>query len=52
MLGMRFSCGVYGCTVRYNYIEKHYKPYQEVINCCIYHEKRVIRDLHNSKATR
>ncbi|XRO76250.1 hypothetical protein ACO3VM_05475 [Methanocaldococcus sp. 10A] len=31
---------VYGCTVRYNYIEKHYKPYQEVINCCIYHEKK------------
>ncbi|XRO77042.1 hypothetical protein ACO3VM_04325 [Methanocaldococcus sp. 10A] len=40
MLGMRFSCGVYGCTVRYNYIERHYKPYQEVINCCIYHEKK------------
>jgi len=40
MLVRRWSDNVYGCTIRYNYIERHYKPYQEVINCCIYHEKK------------
>ena len=36
----RWSEKVYGCNIRYNYIERHYKPYQEQINCCIYHEKK------------
>ncbi|XRO76488.1 hypothetical protein ACO3VM_06810 [Methanocaldococcus sp. 10A] len=40
MLVRRWSDKVYGCTIRYNYIERHYKPYQEVINCSIYHEKK------------
>jgi len=32
----RWSKKVYGCSIRYNYIERHSKPYQEQINCCIY----------------
>jgi len=36
----RWSEKVYSCKVRYNYVEKHKKPYQEQINCCIYHEKK------------
>ena len=36
----RWSEKVYGCSIRYNYIERHSKPYQEQINCCIYHEKK------------
>ncbi|WP_245528882.1 hypothetical protein [Methanotorris formicicus] len=36
----RWSKKVYGCNIRYNYIERHSKPYQEQINCCIYHEKK------------
>jgi hypothetical protein len=36
----RWSKKVYGCSVRYNYIERHSKLYQEQINSCIYHEKK------------
>jgi len=38
----RWSEKVYSCKVRYNYVEKHSKLYQEQINCCIYHEKKGI----------
>ncbi|WP_232210803.1 hypothetical protein [Methanothermococcus okinawensis] len=36
----RWSEKVYGCIIRYNYIEEHRKLYQEQINCCIYHNKK------------
>jgi hypothetical protein len=36
----RWGEKVYSCNIRYNYIERHSKPYQEQINCCIYHEKK------------
>jgi len=35
----RWNENVHGCGIRYNYIEKHSKLYQEQINSCIYHEK-------------
>lgn len=36
----RWSENIYGCSIRYNYIENHSKLYQEQINCCIYHKKK------------
>jgi hypothetical protein len=49
----RWSENVYGCSIRYNYIEKHSKLYQEQINCCIYHEKKGdLYHSHYNKTTR
>ena len=47
----RWSENIYGCSIRYNYIENHSKLYQEQINCCIYHKKRALYYSHYDKTT-
>ena len=44
----RWSKKVYGCSIRYNYIERHSKLYQEQINSCIYHEKKGIYTIYTT----